>query len=384
MKFITTSLFATGLLALLLAAPLEATRGRVQVVQNGAWDYQTDSYDPDAPGRTVVTDQGTLLRGADFWALTDHGWATKHALKFENWKRLKDLGFNLVRLSLNNMDPETHNDPVYYTREEWLEQIDVWVDWADELGMYVMLDHHEVGGHTIDTLREFWSDAAPRYRHRTHVIYEIANEPVAWRPNNYTEQDMAHQQELYDLIRSLAPKTHIVLLSFAIPELGMKELAEELDVDWSNASVGFHGYWMRDGKAIDELKRAFPVFNTEFSSPVGSATGSKDPYFIDGYAWQQELMEKWQISWVIWDVTHTPAALDNIMPQFLAHIEENGYMWELDDYEADAMHTELRDWIYMNRSGYLFAPEYGWMYPLENTGWTWLYNFADDTWRQAE
>lgn len=371
-------------LACALASPsLEAVRGRVQVVQNGAWDSSGNRYDPEAPGRTVVTDQGSLLRGAAFWAVTYHSWSVKYAQQRSSWEVLKENGFNLVRLSLNNFEPDKYGDSIVFTNEAWLAQIDQWVDWAEELGLYVILDHHEIGGHTQEWLRKFWTEVAPRYRHRAHVIYELANEPVGWRPNQYTAQDIADQQEIYDLIRSYAPETHIIVLTFAIPDPGMNEVARQLDVDWTNTSVGFHGYWTTNASEVDRLKREFPVFNTEFGSAMDNFDGSKN-HRLGGYEWQTELMEKWKISWAVWDANYRSEKVAQVLLPLVAHARDNGYMWEIDDYKANGLETRLEDWIYVTRTGYLYAPEYGWMYPLEGTGWKWLYNFADDTWRMAE
>lgn len=305
-----------------------AERGRVKVVRNGAWDYAANAYDPDAPGRTVVTDQGTLLRGTAFWCVTFHARQIAYARDFANWEKIPARGFNSVRLALNHWEPDKFNTPAAFTDEAWLAQIDQWVDWAAQLGLYVIIDHHEEGKHTQSRLRTFWTWIAPRYKDRTHVLYEIANEPVGWKPSQYTAQDIADQQEIYELIRLHAPDTHIILLSFAVPEPGMSRVAGQLKVDWANASVAFHGYWVNSAEPINELKRNYPVINTEFCTPRSSFKGAA--YRLDGFEWQPELMERLKISWNVWDVNYRPEVVERAWDPLLEHAKANGYIWEPD------------------------------------------------------
>lgn len=302
-------------------------RGRVQVIANGSWDYARNTYDPQSSGRTVVTDQGTRLRGTAFWAISAHAWAIRYARDFESWQRIPAKGFNSVRLALNNWDPDKFKDPFPFTDAEWTAQIDQWVDWGEQLGIYVILDHHEVGEHSQAHLRAFWGWAAARYRDRPHVLYEIANEPVGWHVSDYTAQDIADQQEIYDLIRAQAPETHIILLSFAIPEAGMEKVAEQLRVDWRNASVGFHGYWVTNGAPISTLKRSFPAINTEFMKP-GEFPGSNVRF--DGLAWQSEFCERMRISWNCWDANYKPQAEAWTWDPLIADARAKGYWWPPD------------------------------------------------------
>jgi|GEM_PF-3643440 len=305
--------------------------GRVKVVQNGLLNKTTGEYDSTAAGRTVVTAGGELLRGATFWCFAFHPNKVKYAKQFSAWQTLKDHHFNAVRLALNYEEPDKlegnpEGEPFRWTLKEFLEQIDQWVDWAEELGLYVILDHHEVGTYTMEWLRTFWEAAAPRYADRPHVIYEIANEPVAWRPKNYTQEHINDFQDIYQLIREHAPETHVIFLSYAVPAKGMKSVADMLTgVDWSNASVGFHGYWMHTSAYIQELKAHYPAVNTEFMSHTPKNPAST--YKMDGYLWQNQLMEKSGISWFIWDAAYRPDYIDKVLEPMLQHAEENGYAW---------------------------------------------------------
>jgi hypothetical protein len=284
---------------------------------------------PQVQNNTIVSDTGERLRGTTFWAFASHGFFFRFAQDFENWQLIADSGFNAVRLATNRYNPDQFGDPVYLTDQEWYEQIAVWVDWAAELGLYIIIDHHEVGGHTQSLLRTFWSNIAPRFADRKHVIYEIANEPVAWRPSDYTAQDVADFQELHDIIRTHAPDNHIVFFTFAVPSTGMETLADQLTgVDWTKASVGFHGYWENTSQGIRNLKAQYPVFNTEWMKHTPEHPESAN--MMDGYLWQSELMENLEISWLSWDANYKPDSLSLVLTPLLQHAADNDYMWQSD------------------------------------------------------
>ena len=300
--------------------------GRVKIIRNGSYNYETEKYDLSAPGETVVTDKGELLRGTTFWCITFHPHTVDYANNFEAWKRIPEHHFNCVRLAVNHWEPHKYGDGYEFTLDEWLQKIDRWVDWGEQLGLYVILDHHEVGMHTQERLREFWTAAAPRYAGRTHILYEIANEPVGWHVEDYTQNDIDDFMEIYRIMRRHAPDTHIILLSYAVPDPGMENVAARLEgVDWTNASVGFHGYWKDSSVPITELKKHYPCINTEFGTynPDHGPTSFK----LDGLLWQPELMERLKISWICWNANFRPERVDEIMKPMIKAAEEGGYKW---------------------------------------------------------
>jgi hypothetical protein len=305
--------------------------GRVKVVQNGLWLAPENRYDSTASGRTVVTADGELLRGGTLWCFCFHPDKVKYAQTFAAWQRIKDHHLNAVRLALNHEEPDKlegnpEGEPFRWTLEQYLVEVDRWVDWGGQLGLYVILDHHEVGTHTQEWLRTFWTAAAPRYADREHVIYEIANEPVAWHPEDYTDQDIADFLEIYQIMQTHAPQTHVIFLSFAVPDPGMAAVADKLTgVNWNNASVAFHGYWTNTSAHIQALKTRYPVINTEFMSyqPDHGPANFK----MDGYLWQTQVMEKSRISWFIWDAAYRADHVESRLKPMIEHAENNGYQW---------------------------------------------------------
>lgn len=309
---------------------------RVRVVNNGRFNYTNSTYNAAATGRTVVTADGELLRGANLWCMCFHKSKVDYADTFAAWQTIKDYHLNAVRLALNyeNTTNTSAELPVYqWTLPEFLAKIDVWVNWAEQLGLYVILDHHEVGKHTQQWLRDFWTAAAPRYANREHVIYEIANEPVGWNPGDYTTNDIADFLEIYRIIRTNAPQTHVILMSFATPNDSappgdmVSKSSLLTGVDWSISSVGVHGYWTSTGANINLLKAGFPTINTEWASYKTNAGPSN--YKMDGKLWESEAMERLKISWFNWDAAYRADYVPTVLVPMITNAVTNvpSYQW---------------------------------------------------------
>ncbi len=120
-----------------------------------------------------------------------------------NWITAKDFGvirsfgFNLVRLPLNYRQFEDDDNPGHLRADAW-KWVDRAVDWAEQNGIYTILDMHGAqGGQTEndhtgrvgqnklwsdpknqERLAWLWGEIAKRYRHRSAVVaYDVFNEP---------------------------------------------------------------------------------------------------------------------------------------------------------------------------------------------------------------
>lgn len=247
-------------------------RGRVQV-QNG----------------TVVADDGMPLRGNAY----EGGGPSEFQIGRDEYN------FNCFRYCANTTPP-TSDDLATY---------DAFVDMCSQYGFYVIIDYHSEQIPVQSDWTGFWQVIAPRYANRTHVLYEMANEyGPGWWPSNYGPSDIQWQQNAYQLIRSLAPNTHIITNSFANTDSTMIGIAQQQAqgpnaVDYSNASVGFHPYGF-DPNAILALKAQFPVFSTEGPWPPGSTLAWLE---ANGISWQimdgpsdivsQLASGNWAITW---------------------------------------------------------------------------------------
>ena len=105
----------------------------------------------------------------------------------EHFAKVKEMGTTLLRIPVH---------PVAWRERggvEYIKLLDQAVEWATDLGMYVIIDWHSIGNLTTgvyqdpmyDTTREetfsFWRAMSRRYgRHNTVVFFELFNEPAAF------------------------------------------------------------------------------------------------------------------------------------------------------------------------------------------------------------
>jgi hypothetical protein len=255
------------------------------------------------------------VKNSQVW--TDTSWplqgccgsaASKIGFDLGWWEMLRDkYRLNCVRLDTRITNPPRSNNVAdEVSLSKLFANVDRYIDNAAKCGMYVILDNHTscCTVYNAKLMRDFWAYAAPRYRNETHVLYEAQNEPSPW-PITRTEPDQLFrdQKMIFDLIRSFAPKRHIIMLTTMRSASGLKERVDRLKgIDWSNASVGMHLYrhQMNDPKFtyLSRLRAAHPVIITEFNGT--------DPYWSnntnDAQIWDYVLAHK--TSWIRLELTN--------------------------------------------------------------------------------
>lgn len=311
---ISTTLLFCFVLGVLNSPVFAYQRGRVGIKNN-----------------TLYTDQNTLLRFVDF-QLWNPG---EECSDKEFVKSIRDLGFNSMRLSVIFDSRWQSNRSI----DSKLTDIAKRIQNTRELGMYCCIDYHDVGGYTLSHLKEFWNKVAHLYKDKTHVLYELANEPVAWTPEKYTSQNLQYQQDVYQLIRTSAPNTHIIMLSYATATSKMTEVTRKLNgIDWSNASVGFHPYHCSSNMAnLRALRSEFPCVNTEFEIPENNVSMCREG--ISGEKYIIKLMEEEGFSWFFWtngssqrSYRHARTAIQNA--------KDRGYMLAFDKWDKPSDPTK--------------------------------------------
>jgi hypothetical protein len=196
----------------------QTPRGRVQI-QNG----------------TLVTDKGTLLRGAfDDWS---------NNKQYIN--RIKDYGLNCVHLYMEGPSDEFESDLACY---------DSLVTWTREDSLYLIMTpswRNLAGEPNIEFIRKFWALIAARYHDETHLIFEIANEPfmsdsIRVRVQPYDSLTLTMERAVYDTIRKYAPETHVQFMSYCFTSKDYDVMRDIKNlgtgIDWNNASISAHGY----------------------------------------------------------------------------------------------------------------------------------------------
>jgi hypothetical protein len=277
-----------------------------------------------------VTDQGTLIRGSTFWL---YGWMynkVEFAQSETAWNNFHPNRLNGVRLACAYRPDHNNN----LSLDEYETLLDDLIDRAAEAGIYVLLEYHYYpGNYDMGGATAFWNRFAPRYADRTHVIYELTNEPVSWASKDYQDGHLRDFEELWRICDSHAPHTPIVILSFA--NVGYdgatpREVADLLQgIDWSKTLVGFHTYWRESSDRMQDLKEGYPVVCTEFMDCEWHETKP-----LDGVCQHSVRMEQMGISWWQWEIMETESEMNQTMPRMVQGNKDAGTWWEADDYES--------------------------------------------------
>ncbi len=189
------------------------------------------------------------------------------------------------------------------TRETYLAAFDKYLDWTYQCGIYVLLDGFHEGGSTGNAdfhwtaCQDAWKILAPRLKDRTHIIWEVYNEPYEITWANWVPKAEA----LIDIINSYNP----VVKVFAVPGTNWAQDFDvrTLKVDRPNVIYSAHPYphvynavWnpaaWDAGFGYIATEGYAPVLATEMYYPLfdkGDRTAYGEPimkYFADrGIGW---------------------------------------------------------------------------------------------------
>ena len=165
MQFLRVALACFCFVGLFFESASAQMRGRVQIVNNN-----------------VVADNGEPLRGAPFFlAIFGIDDIEPNEAQYRAYFKevVEDYHMNCVRICpwIGNWAFMNTEDPFYdHHRSQILEMIDKCVQWAEEEGIYAVVNLHTRFNTPLELQRakDFWNVVAPRYKDKTHVIFEEA------------------------------------------------------------------------------------------------------------------------------------------------------------------------------------------------------------------
>jgi hypothetical protein len=182
--------------------------------------------------------------------------------------------------------------------------------------------------------KDFWAFYAPRYKNRSHVIYESHNEPGPYNPAAWSSTDWWRQVDLWYTIRNYAPNTHILTCSFMSFNDGPAALKgisymKSCGVDFSNTSVAFHGYETQSSVegCITTFQKADggtspALLCTEFDPATSTAANNDTKVAFNN------MIESHFIGWV--EFTFLRAGDGDLAGFFKPVVENNGILWTPD------------------------------------------------------
>lgn len=246
---------------------------------------------------------------------------------------MKSWGANIVRFAIH---PENLNNAPSW--EEAIKIFDQGVLWAEERGMYVIIDWHSIGNlkkakftnkmyiTDIDETFRFWKTMALHYKdNNTVALYEIFNEPTIKGQEldtcTWTEWRNL-QEQIIDTIRSIDPKVVCICAGFNwaydLTEAGAEPIQRE------NIAYVSHPYPMKRDKAewdtmwekdFGFMSKNYPVICTEIGYCLENEKGAHIPVIDDGGYGPAitKFLEERGMSFTVWcfDVNWAPTLIEN-------------------------------------------------------------------------
>lgn len=288
--------------------------------------------------------KGTDLVGASgekvqLRGMSTHGlaWFPQY-VNFDTFKFLRDeWNTNCVRLAMY-----THENGGYCAggnKEQLKTLVRNGVDYASQLGMYVIVDWHVLNEQNPltykDEAKKFFDEMSKEFAGKDNVIYEICNEPNgsgSWQ--NVT----AYANEVIPIIRANAPNSVILVGTPQWSQNIDQALAAPLKFDNIMYTLHFyaatHTDWLRS-RMESCINSGLPVFVSEFGTCDASGNGGVD--IGQSNAWK-DLIEKHNVSYMCWNLANK-----NESSSIIASGCSKLYGWS--DNELSTQGKWIRDWF---------------------------------------
>ncbi len=248
-------------------------------------------------GNQFVTESGKtiVMRGLDTSdpdKLSNEGrWNIPYFREMKNW------GANVVRFPVHPSAWRKQGE------ENYLKLLDKGIDWAKELGLYVIIDWHSIGNlrselyqnDMYDTSKKetfrFWRTMAQRYRDNTTVaFFELFNEPTLMGGKAGTctwAQWKELNEEMIEIIRGYGCKAVPLVAGFNWA-YDLTPVAKE-PVNAEGIAYVSHPYPMKRQKPWEEkwtadwgfVSKKYPVILTEIGFSGPEERGAHVPVISD-------------------------------------------------------------------------------------------------------
>ena len=245
----------------------------------------------------VVQLRGVSTHGLSWFP----GYVNKEAFtQFKN-----EWGCNVIRLAMYTAEYNGYCTGDENNKQNLKNLIDNGVNYATELGMYVIIDWHILNDCNPHTYKEeskrFFAEMSAKYKDHTNVIYEICNEPNGgtswWDVKSYAE-------EVIPVIRANDPDAIIIV--------GTPTWSQDVDhvvnnrVNDPNVVYALHFYaathtdWIRN-KLQTALNNGIPVIVSEFS--ICDASGNGAINYNEASKWIDTIKQN-DMGYIMWNLSN--------------------------------------------------------------------------------
>lgn len=252
---------------------------------------------------SVLTDQnGDPVR---LYGMSTHGiaWFPQY-ISYDTFRTLRDdWNTNCVRLALYSDEYNGYSSGG--DKEKLTDLVKSGIDYATELGMYVIVDWHVLHDQDPNVHKEdalgFFREISSLYRNHTNILYEICNEP-----NGYATWDSvrSYADEVIPLIRENDEDAVILVGSPAWSQNIDQAAASPLEFDNVMYTLHFYAATHTDdlrNRLETCVNNGLPVFVSEFGMCDASGNGGND--FVQAEKWM-ELLDEYQISFFCWSLAN--------------------------------------------------------------------------------
>ncbi len=254
-------------------------------------------------GTSIVNEQGEAvqLRG-----ISTHGiaWFPQYINQDFFNQMSEEWNADVVRLAMY-----TAENSGYCTdgdKEATKQLIRDGVAYAEEAGMYVIVDWHILSDFNPHTNKEeaikFFREMSEEFADKTHVIYEICNEPnggVSW------SEIKSYAEEVIGIIRE-KDEDAIILVGTPNWSQMVDQAAADPITDYDNIMYTLHYYAGTHKESlrnamVQAIKDGLPVFVSEYGICDASGNGALDYDQADKWV---ETMNQYGVSYVAWNISN--------------------------------------------------------------------------------
>lgn len=253
-------------------------------------------------GSELVDENGDPIR---LYGMSTHGiaWFPQY-VSYDTFRTLRDdWSTNCVRLALYSDEYNGYSSGG--DQEELKSLVKNGIDYATELGMYVIVDWHVLHDQDPNVHREdalaFFQEISSLYSDNGNVLYEICNEP-----NGYSTWDSvkSYANELIPVIRENDPDAVILVGTPTWCQNIDQAAASPLAFDNVMYTLHFYAATHTDdfrGRLEAAINNGLPIFISEFGMCDASGNGGND--FGQAEKWM-DLIDKYNLSFFCWNLAN--------------------------------------------------------------------------------
>jgi endoglucanase len=228
------------------------------------------------------------------------GWFPEYVNK-DAFKYMRDeWGINAVRLAM-------YSEPSCNYNEETRNKVKQGIEYAKELGLYVIVDWHILNDNNPNIYKseaiKFFKEIASEYHTYDNILYEICNEP-----NGSTEWSKDIKPYAIDVINEIRKIDDDAIIIVGTPTWSqdLNKVEKDPIKDQKNIMYTLHFYAGTHKEYLQEkyknaLKAGLPVFVTEFGAINADGNGSLD--YDSANKWMNLLKEN-NTSFIVWQLSN--------------------------------------------------------------------------------